>query len=355
MERSPRMQTVSRFEANLLHLLYCFLRREPPEQSLPLVENRCQAPPCLSGGSVRLICDALARGCTHLLAQRGAWRKERFLRGEQGRDGRLWERTRPADLGLTFSPRTPEFLIAITAQRPRDRWSWHPDEATLADGDRVLLFFAHEALRQSVEYMTSEMPRTRPLARHGLCRLAYPEDFTGVPDVPNFVPWTSGVGSCVLEALQCDLARRWEQVEGDKERITDPRAMQALGESQERVLTAFLDAVEAAERWDLARFVLCALARLLGPQAHAGMWTGQLRLTGMRLTDRAGVYGSALALVRQTARLQNWARRARSIGYFDDGYAAAQVWKADWEHYAGDTLSERARALARQLDPMRQT
>ena len=42
------MQTVSRFEANLLRLLHYFLRREPPERALPLVEERRQPPPCLS-------------------------------------------------------------------------------------------------------------------------------------------------------------------------------------------------------------------------------------------------------------------------------------------------------------------
>src|SRR5438105_14767605 len=105
------MQNVSRFEANLLHLLYYFLRREPPERALALVENRCDAPACLSPGAVRLVRDALGKGCPHLLATRGGWRKERFLRGEQVRDGRLWERTPPPDLGLAFSPQTLAFLL----------------------------------------------------------------------------------------------------------------------------------------------------------------------------------------------------------------------------------------------------
>jgi hypothetical protein len=351
------MQTVSRFEANLLHLLNYFLRREPPERALPLVENRCAVPPCLAPGAVRLVRDALAKGCSYLLAQRGGWRKERFLRGEQGRDGRLWERTPPADLGLTFSLQTLRFLIAITAHRPGDEtWAWHPHEEALTDGDRVLLFFAHEALRESAPYLAAGLQRAQPLSRHGLCRLAYPEDFAGVSEwtAPNFAPWTTGVGSCILEALQSDLARRWEEVEGAKERITDPHAMRALGESQEEVLTAFLDAVEAAGRWDLARFLLRVLAKLVGPQAHAGMWTGQLPLTGMRLSDRAAVYQSALTVLRQSERLRDWARRARGIGYFDEGYAAAQMWQADWEQYAGDALCERAHAIAQELDPMRQ-
>lgn len=349
------MQTVSRFEANLLHLLYYFLRREPAARALSLVENRCEVPACLSPGAVRLIRAALGKGCTHLLAQRGGWRKERFLRGDQGRDGRLWERTPPQDLGLMFSPQTLEFLLAITSLRPDDEtWTWQPAEKTLTDGDRLLLFFAHEGLRAASDYLGSRIRRQQPLARHGLCRLAYPEDFTDVPEkmAPNFVPWMSGVGSCILEALQADLARRWEQVEGSKEGITEPRVMQALGASQERVLTAFLDAVETSGRWDLARFLLRSLANLLGPRAHAGMWTGRLHLVGMRLSDRAAVYEAALATVRQTARLRSWARRARAVGYFDEGYAAAQMWQADWEQYNGDALCERAAVIARQLSPL---
>src|SRR5271165_6046190 len=68
---SEIMQTVSRFEANLLRLLYYFLRREPIERALPLVENRCLAPACLSKTTVRLVQDALAKGCTFELARRG--------------------------------------------------------------------------------------------------------------------------------------------------------------------------------------------------------------------------------------------------------------------------------------------
>ena len=78
------------------------------------------------------------------------------------------------------------------------------------------------------------------------------------------------------------------------------------------------------------------------------------------LLDKRGRCGcdvhktTALALTRQTERLRDWARRARAVGYFDEGYAAAQLWQADWEQYDGDALCERARAIERQLDPMRQ-
>src|SRR5262249_5380591 len=144
------MHNVSRFEANLLRLLYFFLRREPVERALPLVENRMTPPSCLSRGAVRLAKDALARGCAFLLAQRGGWRRERPLRAERGAEGRLWERTPPEQLGLSFSQHSLEFLVWITAARPGDKeHAWGPSTAELTVGDLLLLFFAHEGLRET--------------------------------------------------------------------------------------------------------------------------------------------------------------------------------------------------------------
>jgi hypothetical protein len=351
------MPSVSRFEANLLRLLYYFLRREPAERALPLVENRCQPPPCLSRPAVRLVQGALAKGCPFLLAQRGGWRDERHLRGDRAVAGRLWQRTPPAELGLHFSRHALGFLIWVTASRPGDK-GWQPAEDELTPADRLLLFFAHEGLRDADQSLGAAALRTRPpYVHHGLCWLAYPEDFTRAPAGagPDFAPWTNGLGACMLEAMQPVLVERWVQVEGSKEGVTDPQVMRGLGQAQDRALTAFLDAAERAGRPDLARFLLRAASTLLGPYAHAGMWTGGLQMAGQRLADRATTYQAALAFLRHLERLQTWERRARAVGYFDEGYAASQLWKADWDYYQGDTLCARAQAVIRQLDPLRQT
>jgi hypothetical protein len=352
------MQSVTRFEANLLRLLAFFLRREPPERALPLLENRCAPPMCLHGNAVGLVKDMLAKGCVSLLAHRGGWRRERFLRGDRAVEGRLWQRTPPAELGLRFSPRTLEFLIWITAHRPGDREPpWQPPEEELSLGDRVLLFFTHEGLRSTgVGPGLSSMRTEQPFVQHGLCWLAFPEDFVAAPlgIRPNFAPWTNGAGACMLEALQPDLARRWVEVESGKERVVDPQAMRVLGQSQERVLSVFLDAIEGAGRRDLARFLLHAASVLVGPHAHAGMWTARLEMAGQRVADRAATYQAATTFLRVLDRLQTWERTARGVGYFDEGYAANQLWKADWEQVQGDQLTERARAIIQQLDPMRQ-
>jgi hypothetical protein len=349
------MQIVTRFEANLLRLLYFFLRQEPPERALPLVETQCQPPPCLSKAAVRLVEDALAKGCTHLLALRGGWRKESHLRGGQAKTGRLWERTPPAELGLRFSRHSLEFLVWITSSHPGKRADWTPPHQDLASGDLLLLFFAYESLRfGAASLRIGDLPRREPFAPHGLLALAYPEDYGATPDrfVPQFAPWTSGVGACILEALQRDLADRWVQIETRKGRISEYDEMRALGQAQERVLTAFVDAVEKADRLDLARFLLRAASLLLGPDAEPAMWVGALRHAGQRLADRAAVIGQALTLLRHLERLQRWDRRVRGVGYFDEGYHAAQLWKADWEQYQGDVLCERAQNILRRLDPM---
>ena len=39
----------------------------------------------------------------------------------------------------------------------------------------------------------------------------------------------------------------------------------------------------------------------------------------------------------------------------DETYAASQLWKADWERFQDDDVTERAQNIIRQLDPMRQT
>jgi hypothetical protein len=352
------MQNVSRFEASLLRLLYFFLRREPVERALPLIEARAEAPPCLARGTIRLVQDALAKGSTYLLAQRGGWRDEPFLRQMKQRTGRLWQRTEPAQLGLTFSQHSLRFLIWVTAARPGDKQPhWQPDHDNLTDGDLLLLFFAHEGLRDTVEGLGAPTLRKRePFQRHALCWLAYPEDFTQVAEdvEPNFAPWIEGVGACILEALQPDLVARWIHVESSKERIEAPAVMRGLGTAQDRILDAFLSAIEKVHRRDLARFLLRAAHQLLGPHAHPGMWTGALQMGGQRLADRAATYQAATSMLRHVERLAGWARWARSVWRFDEEFPAAQSWLNDWEQYDGDTLAGRAQAIIRNLDPMRQ-
>src|SRR5262249_42796507 len=158
-----------RFEANLLRLLYFFLKREPAERALPLLDQRAAAPPCLSRAAVELVQDALAKGCTTLLTRRGGWRDERHLRGGPVAGGRLWQRTAPAELGLHFSRHALRFLLWITAARPDDeKPHWGPAENELTPADRLLLYFAQEELRDVPDGLgAAALWRRQPYVRHG--------------------------------------------------------------------------------------------------------------------------------------------------------------------------------------------
>lgn len=345
------MKVVSRFEAHLLRILHFFFGRVPGEQALPLLLAAHPQPRCLGAAAVGLVEDTLAKGATLFLARTGGWRRERHVRGEQVAEGRLWERTPPAELGLPFSRHALGFLVVVTATKLPEDGAWQVPAAKLTAGDWLLLFLAHRALRQ-VE-STRPLRAAPALAGNALCRLAYPEDFAAEQEVPDFAPWTTGLGACVIEALHPLLAERWLTVERDKRHAADWRQLRDVGRSQERVLEAFLGAVETAGRLDLARFLLRALSRLLTPDAGPEMWGAAVARTGPRMADRAEATQAALALLRQAERFQRWERRARGVGYFDEGYAAGQLTKTDWERAGGDDLLARAQAILRATDPMR--
>src|SRR5262249_15003312 len=146
------------------------------------------------------------------------------------------------------------------------RW-WTAAGKKLTTGDQLLLYYADGCLRDP--NIVRDLGTKSLFAGNALCRLAYPEDFAQAPaDVPfSFEPWTTGVGACILEALQPELADRWLEVERAKTNIISWRQMQARGRSQRQVLEAFFDALEATGRRDLARFVLLVLAKLLPEDA----------------------------------------------------------------------------------------
>src|SRR5262245_27556405 len=163
------MKLVSRFEANLLKVLQCFLRRVPSEQALPVIISQTAPPECLSRDAVELVQDNLAKGCMLVLARAGGWRRERHLRGDLVADGRLWERTKASELGLTVSRHTLRFLVWITAHKPGDeKPKWSAREEELTQGDSLFFYLAYSALRETE---AARPLRTRPgFWGNGLCR-----------------------------------------------------------------------------------------------------------------------------------------------------------------------------------------
>jgi hypothetical protein len=347
-------KTVTKFEGRLLRILHAVLGHAPADSALPLIQERVARPPTLTRACVELVADSLANGCMMFLAQAGGWRRERFLHDGQPRVGRLWERWEPAALGLEFSRHALEFLIWITAHRLGDQKPPLELPATdLTPADRLLVFLVYDLLRD-----TDAGPALRAvpaIGQDGLVRLACPDDFAGTPKDPgpDYGPWLTGPGAAMLEALQPLLCDRWVALERRKVQIGDWDALRDLGLVEERVLADFTDAAEGAGRPDLVRFLLRTAAAVLPPGVTPDAFIGGLQGNGPpRLADRVEVQRRALALPRHLERLQRWERKARGVGYLDEGYAASQVWKADWEMMGGDEIANRAAALVRRIEPM---
>lgn len=202
-----------------------------------------------------------------------------------------------------------------------------------------------------------------PFRDHALLWLAYPSDLylleTDSPDIWGFSPWIQGQGGCVLETLQMHLAHRWLQMERQKLRIYQPDRMKRFGQLQQTVLAALFDAAESAGRRDLCRFFLVAMNQFLKELATMTS-SGQearlynLEMSRLRLAERAEVYQSAACCLREMRRMDQWNLLARATGFFDEGYAASQLWKADWEQLDGDRLCALSQARLNALDPLSQ-
>jgi hypothetical protein len=396
------MKTVSRFESNLILILRCLLRRVPLERALPLILRKVGRPRCLSRTAVELVQDSLAKGLP-LLAARGGWRKERFLRNGQTTTGRVWERSSNEERGLRFSAATLEWLIWLTTVNPaeEDKLPEIDPTATTA-GDSIFFYFAFDRLEES--RLAGPLLKQPWFARHALLQLAFPDRFaeSGIREVaaldgpaathpsrvaaldgpaathpsrvaaldgpaathpsrvaaldgpaathPSrvaaFTPWLEPQTVWLLEALQDRLAERWIDVERRKREFSDGRKLQSLGDMQQRVLERFFQDVEQAGRKDLARFLLCAANEVLdGPDRSS--WFPKLDVRDLRLADRTDVYRDGLSFLRALSRLQQWEQSARSVGYYDEGYAAGQLWKADWERWNGTSLCTAAAEIIR--------
>lgn len=340
------MKSLSRFESNLVQIVRCFVGRVPLRQAMPLVFQSLEAPSCLSRDCVELVQETLSKGMLQILAREG-WQRERFLQNDKVVSGRLWERHSTADMALAFSPATLEWLIWTTAhppaRRPRDFEEYFPRES-LTVGDQLLLFLAFAALNDTLA--TPKFLKLPHFAQHGLLWLAFAEQLGmhKAAGEPDFGTWTQPSNAWILELLQPMLATSWYNLELAKQQVTSWQHIQSVGRVQERALTAFLDALEAAGRWDLSRFLLQAALSLFESVPPQHVWFRRLDLRELRIADRTEVYHAGCAFLRVLERLRGWEQNARTIGFYDEGYTASQLWKSDWERLRGNELCERAQA-----------
>lgn len=348
------LKEVSQFEANLIRILRCLLGDSPIEQSLAVILRGWSRPRCLSRACVDLVQDSLAKGVPLFLARQG-WNTERFLRDESVVSGRLWQRSRPEHLQLDYSRNALKWLIWLTAENPATPIAL-PNIAfeDCTSGDAVLFLLSFARLRETPA--VSKLVLMPVFAENPLVRLVFPDafasqEFGGAPELES---WFQAERSWLLEALQPWLRLRWLQIERLKQQITSWEELQSVGEAQQTILTAYLDAADNVGRRDLTRFVMDVAARLLRSSAGRDQkWFEQVVVDDLRIADRQNVYETGLVLLRSVDRFQKWNQSARGVGFYEEEYAASQLWKSDWEKWNGDSVCRQARDVVKSLAEFR--
>lgn len=349
---------VSKFEFNLLRILRFLVGHFPADQGLQLVRTATTRPDCISAGAVDLVKDTLGKALVLFLTRAGGWRNDKYLRNGVPVGGRVWDRVPLDERALEFSRPVLEFLFWLTAEKVHEtKQSWDAVPDALTPADELFFALAFDAMRTDPDVLTV-LRRKDAFVRNPFCWLIAPQDAAdpdaAKPQPPDFAPVCTGLRAVLLECLQTHLTHRWVRSERDKGQLGDWKRMRLQGNAEFAALRTFLQAAEAARRSDLARFVLRTNAAVLQSDLTPVFWTGGLQGSGpQRLADRLETQRAALAVPRQMEVLETWQERNRYVGYFDEDYAASQMWKADWEAVNGDRVAARARAAVEMLEPLR--
>ncbi|MBM3983564.1 MAG: hypothetical protein FJ304_25490 [Planctomycetes bacterium] len=349
---------VSKFEFNLLRILRFVVGHFPADQGLQLVRTAVARPECLSAGAVELVKDTLGKASVLFLTRAGGWRNDKYLRNSQPTPGRVWDRIPLDERSLSFSRPVLDFLLWLTAEKVHEsKQSWDAAPKALTPADELFFCLAFDATRSDPEVLAM-LRKKDAFTRNPFCWITNPGDVAdpdaAKPQPPDFAPLFTGQRAVLMECLQRHLENRWVRSERAKGQLGDWNKMRLQGVAEFAALSAFVKAADAARRTDLARFVLRTNAAILRSDLTPVFWTGGLQGSGPgRLADRLATQRAALAVPRQMEALEAWQERARFVGYFDDDYAASQMWKLDWEAARGDDVARRARAAVEMLEPLR--
>lgn len=341
---------VSRFEAQVLRLARLVFGSGSFEKTSDALWNAFTAEP-LSPVGRELLKDTLRKGTMLFLARAGGWRRARTM---EGIEGRLWERHAPEARALRFTKHSSETLVILSGWRPHD-WAEKLPRSPGSPADQLFIALLYHVLRADKEL--ARHFRMSPVAQDNrLLRLFFPEDWIDLaPPRGDWSPWFIGEGALILDGLQERLAQRWIAVERRLGTLKSWDALLQAGQAHGAILDGFLAAARAADRPDLARFLLIAHRRLFdGKELPVGFWTGGLQGDPpRRLAERLAAIREAIAGPRRIETLAAWTTEFRNVPFHDEGYNLAQGWLAIWEREGGDSLRVQAQRLLRETEPLR--
>lgn len=277
----------------------------------------------LGSDALSVLASILASGAISSLVRGGGDTVRRSLTGAGGatKKGRLWERHRPPE--LQFSAATWALLRALCERPIHELSRAEPAASGLTPADELFYLGAADTCAALGLQRAVAAPVFTPSR---LVRAAYPREQRAPLAAAEAASLLEGAGAIVLEGSRRRLAAR--VFAADVERRAEARAdeAEAIACSFACGPRALAEAAVAAGRPDLGDFLLEGVERLLSARASAGPehWSAGVP-RGAALSARQRWVEGALAWLDGALLFQRVADRARSVGFVDDGYEAAQA------------------------------
>jgi hypothetical protein len=338
VEEIDEVPTVAQSESELIMMARALVQPRAHDTWAYLASAR-KMPETIGPSCEALLEDALSRIWPALWRRDGA-RPRASTIGNAVVRGRPWQRYQPAP--LVFTRATLELLRWLVGM-PLATGGEVPElEARpLAIGDEVAIYLALD--------LASDLPPQLVIARQPMVRkstlawLGFAHLMAGDP--PDFAPIVTGTGAVVVDALGSEIADRWRAAELHKRQLENPDELLAVGRAQSIALETFMTACDAAQRRDLAGFVLDAarplLERNIAPVA-------QLLDPNKPLSTRSQARLAAGALLRGVQMWSHWDEQHRGVRFLDDEYQVSQALLARFEPI-GRPLTDRAAQMLSEL------
>lgn len=335
------MNRVARSEAGFLRFVRMVVRGAPVAQLARILARAQPLNDRIGETAMGVVKTTLARGLVVELARNGGWRNEpRPVDGDLV-TGRLWDRH--ATPSLTFSGWSFAVLrwAYTTAVIPPVGVPEPPQ--VLPNGDRLVAWALARALGSCELVGAGACVVFEPLAALQLA---------GRAPSPA-VDWSAWLveGAVLLEGVSESIGRSWAAVESSKLALTEPADLVQLGNAQARLLTPLLDALHAADRLDLADFLLFAGEHLVvDPSKPPVLVPTELRAS-RSIRERAAATRASAAFASSIGVLEGRLQSARVTRFFDDDYDAAQARLARWERFGPARATLFRNTAAELLDP----
>lgn len=325
---------VTRAEGNLLTLARVAVGIVPPIDAMRLLVAPVTPPSRLGPTAREVLTDTLARGTVLSLARSGGW------------VDRSWQRITPP---LEFTPniiRVFSWLLSTPLSEADVAPLVLPAPPTPAEDALVAMLIdrlrgsgCDVAISSQLEFR--RWPLTT-IAHAAFLARNVPRDEGTTIDVATLAPW--------LESLRTLLARSWLAAERSKRDIVAVDAISRMGRAQHVVLNSLLDALHAANRHDLATFLIEVGVSFLSKPRTADELTRSMG-SDAPFRERTEARRAAVSTWRALATLRVWDQQHRNVRFIEDDYELSQRLVRDWERL-GERGFNAAASLVQSVDAL---